>query len=213
MRATRWDKRFWSSTRGRLIMLMRSNDRTVKELATALGISTNAVRTHLDRLERDGLVHPSGTRPSTRKPNITYGLTPEAERLFPKMYVPVLRKLLDVLTDRLPARKRDEIFRTAGQRLAIDYRSAIKAAKFEKRVSEAIAVLGEGGGACESEKNNGNLIVRCHDCPLALAAVGHPEVCRLMESMLTGLLDVPVKQRCKPDPTPQCVFEIHVDGK
>jgi predicted ArsR family transcriptional regulator len=213
MRSTRWDKRFWSSTRGRLITLMRSNDRTVKELATALELSTNAVRTHLDRMERDGLVHPSGTRPGTRKPNVTYGLTPEVERLFPKMYVPMLRKLLDVLTERLPARKLDGVVRTAGRRLALDYRSEIKAVKLEKRVSEAIGVLGEGGGACELEKNDGKLVVRCHDCPLALAAAGHPEMCRLMESMLSGLLDMRVKQRCKPDPMPQCVFEIHTREK
>lgn len=213
MKSTRWDKRFWSSTRGRLIMLMRSDDRTVKELALALGLSTNAVRTHLDRLERDGLIHPSGTRPGTRKPNITYGLTPEAERLFPKMYGPMLRKLLDVLTERLPARKLDDIVRLAGRRLASDYRSSIKAEKLEKRVAEAIAVLGEGGGACESEKSDGKLIVRCYDCPLALAAVGHPEVCRLMECMLAELLEVRVKQRCKADPSPHCIFEIHADGK
>src|ERR671923_249009 len=98
MRSTRWDQRFWASTRGRLILLLRRGSRTVNELAGALGLTDNAVRTHLTTLERDGLVYPSGTRPGTRKPNITYDLTPEAEQqLFPKMYGPILRQFLDEL--------------------------------------------------------------------------------------------------------------------
>jgi predicted ArsR family transcriptional regulator len=213
MKATRWDKRFWTSTRGRIILLLRGEDHAVKELAVATGLTTNAVRTHLDRLERDGLVHPSGTRPGTRRPNIMYGLTPEAERLFPKMYGPVLRKLLDVLADNLPPKKLDELVRMTGRRMALDYRPAVKGEKLEKRVAEAIAVLGEGGGACKPEKHDGKLIVRCYVCPLTLAADGHPEVCRLVEAMLANLLGVRVKQRCEAEQSPHCVFEIHANGK
>src|SRR5947209_5108632 len=107
---TAWDKRFLESTRGRIVLLLRRGGRTVNELAAALGLTDNAVRTHLTALERDGLVHQSGTRPGTRKPNTTYDLVPEAEQqLFPKMYGPILRHLLDVLAERLSARKLEEV--------------------------------------------------------------------------------------------------------
>jgi len=207
--ATRGDKRFWESTRGRIISLLRRGPQTVNDLAAAVRLTDNAVRTHLDRLERDGLVHPSGTRPGTRKPNIVYGLTPEAERLFPKIYGPVLRQLLDVLTERLTAKKRDEIARAVGHRLAAAHRSAVQAETMEDRVRQAIGILGESGGACESAKTDGTLVVRCFDCPLSVAAAGHPEVCRLVETMLGDLLGVPVTQHCETRPTARCVFEVH----
>ena len=212
MRASRWDRRFWASTRGRIILLLRRGSRTVNELAAALGLTDNAVRTQLTALERDGLVHASGTRPGTRKPNVTYGLTPEAGRLFPKMYSAVLRQLLDVLGERLSAKKLDDVVRTAGHRLAADHSPAVRARKLEDRVAEAIAVLGESGGACESEKSDGKLVIRCFDCPLAVAVVGHPEVCRLMETVLADLLGVPVQQHCQTEPPVQCYFEVGVRG-
>jgi len=208
MKPTRGDKRFWNSTRGRVVLLLRSSTRTVNDLAAALGLSDNAVRTHLDRLERDGLVHATGTRPGFRKPNITYGLTTEAERLFPKMYGPALRQLLDVLAERLPAKKLDEIILATGHRMAAEHRSAIKAKKLQARIVEAMAVLTESGGACEPEKVDGQFIIRCFDCPLTVAAVGHPEVCLLLETMLADLLGVRVKQRCQAEPSPHCVFLV-----
>ena len=59
MRSTRWDRRFWGSTRGRIILLLRGGSSTVNELAAALGLTDNAVRTQLISLERDGLYRAS----------------------------------------------------------------------------------------------------------------------------------------------------------
>jgi predicted ArsR family transcriptional regulator len=208
MRTTRWDKRFWASTRGRLILLLRPGNRTVHELATELGLTDNAVRTHLDRLERDGLIQASGIRPGIRKPMITYGLTLEAGRLFPRMYGPILHQVLEVLAETLPPKKLEEIARAVGHRLAAEHRSAVQAAKIEDRAAQAIMVLGDWGGACERGKRDGKLVIRCFDCPLAIAVVGHPEVCLLVETMLSDLLAAPVHQHCQMEPAPQCTFEI-----
>src|SRR5215212_4771854 len=102
MAPTRWDERFLASTRGRVVALLRRGRRTVDELAGDLDLTDNAVRAHLAALERDGLIRQTGTRRSGGKPAYAYDLTPDAERLFPKAYGPILCGLLDVLVERLP---------------------------------------------------------------------------------------------------------------
>src|SRR5262245_23764551 len=99
---TPWDQRFFASTRGRVGALWRRGDRTVGDLAQALGLTDNAVRAHLAALERDGLVRQGGLRRGSGKPAYSYELTAEAERLFPKADGPLLRLVLDVLGERLP---------------------------------------------------------------------------------------------------------------
>ena len=60
MKTTKLDERFFDSTRGRVVNLLRGKSGTVIELAEALGLTDNAVRAHLLSLERDGLVRQSG---------------------------------------------------------------------------------------------------------------------------------------------------------
>jgi predicted ArsR family transcriptional regulator len=206
------DRRFWASTRGRIILLLRRGSQSVNELAAALGLTDNAVRTHLDRLERDGLVRPSGKRPGMRKPTMTYNLAPEAEHLFPKAHAAILHHLLDVLKERMTPKKLDEIVRAVGHRIAPNYRPAVQAGRRTQLGVQIIAVLRELGGFCESEKQDGKIVLRCFDCPLAPVVVGHPEVCRLVETLLSDVLGVPVQQRCRAEPSPQCVFEIDGDA-
>ena len=52
MSPTRWDQRFFASTRGRVVTLLRDGHTTVEDLARALNLTDNAVRTHLSALER-----------------------------------------------------------------------------------------------------------------------------------------------------------------
>src|SRR5947207_9703432 len=86
MQRTGWNKRLLASTRGKILVLLRAENRTVNELAAALNLTDNAVRAHLVKLERDGLVQQRGMRRGTRKPHVTYALSAEAESIFPKAY-------------------------------------------------------------------------------------------------------------------------------
>ena len=96
MATTPWDQRFFGSTHGRIVTLLRRSGRTVEGLAHALGLTDNGVRAHLATLERGGIVQQRGTvSRGGGKPAYVYELTPEAEEdLFPKAYRPVLRQIL-----------------------------------------------------------------------------------------------------------------------
>src|ERR1041385_4385300 len=101
MEGIAFDKRFFDSTRGQIVTLLRTAPATVEELAGKLKLTDNAVRAHLATLERDGLVKQSGLRRGPRKPHFTYVLTEEADRLFPKAYDALLNQLIAVLKTRL----------------------------------------------------------------------------------------------------------------
>src|SRR3712207_399437 len=119
------NERFFESTRGQVVTLLRRSDHTVEELAQALGLTDNGVRAHLAVLERDGIVRQRGSvRRSSGggKPAYVYELTQEAEDLFPKAYEPALRRLLDVLSERLGSEESDVLLRTVGQIGRASYR-------------------------------------------------------------------------------------------
>jgi predicted ArsR family transcriptional regulator len=101
---TNWDEKFFESTRGRMVTLLRRSARTVEDLARALGLTDNGIRAHLAVLERDGIVRQRGSvrcRSGGGKPAYVYELTSEAEDLFPKAYALAFGRLLDVLAERL----------------------------------------------------------------------------------------------------------------
>ena len=84
--ATPRNQKFFQSTRGRIVRLLRRSGRTVEELAQALNLTDNGVRVHLTTLERDGIVQQRGLvhrGSGGGKPAYIYELTPQ-EELFPK---------------------------------------------------------------------------------------------------------------------------------
>lgn len=208
----RWDQQFLDTTRGQIVRLLRRTRQTVDDLALALRLTDNAVRAHLLRLERDGLVRQRGTRRSERRPSLVYELTPEAERLFPKAYAPALRSVLDVLTARKTSAHVYEIARAAGRQLADGKQTSSGDAW--QRLTAASEVLSELGGLAEVETGlHGQLELRGYACPLGELVQGHPELCTLAEALVAEVSGLTVQETCtrQEGEPPRCRFQV-TDG-
>jgi predicted ArsR family transcriptional regulator len=207
--STRWDRKFFESTRGRVVTLMRRAGFTVDELARELDLTNNGVRAHLAVLERDGIVRQRGSvRRSSGggKPAYVYELTQEAEDLFPKAYEPTLRRLLDVLADQLGPEESEALLRSVGRRLAGEHSTRADGA--HARLETAVEVLNELGGLAELEERDGAVVIRGYSCPLAGVTPDHPEVCRMAETLIAEVAGVSVHEQCDRGERPRCCFEI-----
>lgn len=201
----RWDERFLTSTRGRVIRLLRRSERTVNELAAELDLTDNAVRAHLASLERDGLVEQRGVQRGVGKPAHVYGLSPSAEQLFPKAYDQVLSQLLHLLSERLGTTEVEALLVEVGRR-AVAGRVWPEGA--DARLEAALTLLEALGGLAEVERRNGSVAIRGHSCPLGQLVPEHPAVCRLAEAVLSEVVGAPVRERCEKGARPRCVFEV-----
>jgi predicted ArsR family transcriptional regulator len=203
-----WRERLFKSTRGKILDLLRTRERTVNELAAELRLTDNAVRAHLASLERDKLVFQSGMKPGVRKPHTTYALGPEAEQLFPKAYGRLVSLLMSIFSRQITPRKLRAGMRTAGRALARGHLRELKGKTRQQRIDAALRILKELGGTATFRKEAGKHFIYGNGCPIAAATANHPEACLLAESLLTEIIGSPVKERCIHGPAPSCRFQV-----
>ena len=197
-------------TRGRIVSLLRESGLTANEIATRLGLTHNAVRGHLATLMREGLVREAGWQRGTSRPAVVYEFEPRAEASFSKAYIPFVAQLMRVLQERLRQDELNEIMHLVGRRLAADWprlRGALP-----ERVDAASGLLRELGSVNSVERFDDRFLIRGRACLLAEAVHGRPEICRAFESLLSELLDVPVRECCERGERPRCCFEIPSSG-
>jgi predicted ArsR family transcriptional regulator len=206
MSMTPWDDRFFETTKGRILALLRRESRTVDELATGLGVTDNAVRGHLSVLERDGIVRQRGVRQTGGKPAYSYEIAPAAERMFSRAYVPVLVQLVAVLEKRLTEEELGLVFRDVGTRLAAKRPAMVQTRR--DRAEVAASVLRELGGVVDVEEKDGTVMLRGFSCPLADAVRAHPGTCRAVEALVSELVGETVQESCDRGERPRCCFEL-----
>lgn len=204
--------RFFESTRGRIVTLLRRTGMTTEELAKALGLTDNAVRAHLTTLERDGLVRPNGVRHRGRvgKPATVYQLPPDVEPLFSKAYRPLLTTLLGTLGERLAQSELTSLLREVGRRVAAS--AEPPAGDLGQRARLASNVLNRLGGLTTVEvvDEGAQYVIRGHGCPLGIAVAERPEVCHVIGGLIEELTGAEVQSCCTHGDRPSCCFEARV---
>jgi len=203
-----WRERLFKSTRGKILELVRTEERTVNDLADALRLTDNAVRAHLASLERDRLIAQSGMKPGLRKPHVTYTLGPEAEHLFPKAYGRLVSLLMSIFSRQIKPRNLRAGMRAAGRSVAHEHLRELQGKTRGQRIDAALGILKELGGSASFREEDGKHFIYGNGCPIAAATANHPEACLLAESLLTEIIGSPVKECCIRGSTPSCRFEV-----
>lgn len=201
-------KQLLDSSRGRVVTLLQHGAQTADDIASKLGVTTNAVREHLAGMERDGLVQRTGRRPGTTRPSHIFELTPEVEQLLSQAYIPFLTELVRVFAESLAAERVDMLMRQVGEGLADGLAPRKRPAGLRARVSLASSLINEHLGAVTNVEENGSYVIRGTACPLAALTGKHPSVCLAMESLVMKVVGSQVHECCDRIGRPQCCFEI-----
>src|ERR1700675_4708482 len=158
MKPEHWRHRLLKGTRGQILALLRTENRTVNDLAAILHLTDNAVRAHLLGLESDDLVQKRGIRPGTRRPHAAYGLSSGAGDIFSKTNGRLLSHFLAVISKRLPPRALPATMREVGRAVAKEHLGRTKGRSRVTRIETALNLFNDLGGSAML-KNNGKQLI------------------------------------------------------
>lgn len=193
-------------TRRRLLELLRRRCRTIPELAEEVGLTGNAVRTHLSALQRDGMVEGAGVQRETGgKPAQVYDITRQTEELFPKAYAAVLSGLMEEIERREGRERLLALLRGVGARIAAGVPAEGGTAE---RVATAAAVLRSLGADLEVEEDGDGWLLRGYGCPLGAVVDEHQEACQLVEELVGDVVGEDVRECCDRAGRPRCAFRV-----
>jgi len=203
-------RRFLESTRGQVVLLLRRGARTVEELAQVLGLTDNAVRSHLAALERDGLVRQDGVRRGTGvgKPATIYELHPDADPLLSRAYPPVLKMMLDVMLEQLPPDRSEAMLHEVGRRLARGVGGRAQGTAAARTEAAANVLRSLGGDVEVVEGEGGSLVIRSSGCPLSVAVSHCPSMCYAVETLVAEVAGQEARSCCQHGERPRCCFTV-----
>ena len=184
-----WDHRFFQSTRGRVLFLLKKRGPcTVAYLSRQLELTPNAIRQHLSALERDNLVSQQPLKTGPNKPALAYSLTLRAEPLFPKRYDSLISGLVADLERRQGKAEVCHLLSELGSSLAESYADRLLDLAFEERLREVGRIMEETGSMPDWEASGQGWLVQDFNCPYSAAARAHTAVCEVQRSFLQRLL-------------------------
>ncbi|MBW7476152.1 HTH domain-containing protein [Paenibacillus oenotherae] len=184
------------STRQTILTLFKTKGQmNAGELAKKLQITEMAVRRHLSTLERDGYIRPTLVRQAVGRPTHKYGLTEQAEHLFPKNYHVLALDLLEELADDPEtAVLVDRMFEGRKRKLLERYASRMEGKSLKEKVSELAAIQNDGGYMVKLEDGENGLVLHEYNCPIAQVANLYQQACQCELALFEQLLGTTVER-------------------
>jgi predicted ArsR family transcriptional regulator len=183
-----------TASRQEILRLLRTRGgMTVEDLSRAMGISSVAVRQHLEVLTARELVRAATERRPVGRPCRVYSLTEAANDLFPQNYHGLALMILEHLREHDGEVKVEEVFAARGERLAAQYTPRMEGKSLRERVAAVARMQDENGYMSEWEEcPDGSFRLREYNCAICQVARCFPRVCRQEAELFARLLDAEV---------------------
>jgi predicted ArsR family transcriptional regulator len=189
--------------------LQRRSPATIKELEDLLGITTTAVRQHLNTLQAEGYVERRLVHAGVGRPHHVYCTTARTQELFACHCDDLALTLLEEVFQLEGAERTAQLLERVGERLAGKYTSAVQASLLHDRVSQLADAL-NGHGVLADAAVGEVITLRTYNCPFHELAQDHPEICEMDRGMLQKVLGAEVQlSECMLEGHSGCVFTVH----
>jgi DeoR family transcriptional regulator, suf operon transcriptional repressor len=167
-----------SPTRRRLLDRLKADgERPANDLAGALGVTTSAVRMHLEALRREGLVTFVERHGGRGRPRRDWRLTAAADALYPRAYADLTNELLSYVETQDPALL-ERIFTQRRDRRIAAARARLRGKSFDERVTELARILDEDGYLADwSRADDGAFLVTERNCAIVGVAARYGQAC------------------------------------
>lgn len=202
-----------STPAGQVIeLLQRRGALRIKEIETALGVTTTAVRQQLMNLVAEGLVTSETIREGVGRPSHVYSLTDKARAIFPCHCDELTSLLYQELLNEVGAEKVQALLVRVGVRLARQYATGLqetRALALTERVGQFASQLEAKGILSDVAQTDDGVILREYNCPYHDLSLAHREVCNMEQEMIANVLDARVQLRgCMHDGHSGCEFVV-----
>jgi DeoR family transcriptional regulator, suf operon transcriptional repressor len=178
-----------------LVQLKRAHRSTAKDLAGKLGVSLNAVRHHLKRLQFQGMVEFERRNRGVGAPTFAYRLSVGAEALFPRRYEATLNELLDHIVEREGRSVAVSVLEARYATLTRRLQDELAGVAPSERMAAVARLLTDEGYMAEAQASSGTGTLIEHNCAMQSVAQRFPEICAAEARFLADVLGAQVERR------------------
>lgn len=160
--------------------LLKHNQASVQEIASAMNITSQAVRRHIKELAEQKLIDYDIIQPKTGRPQYQYYLTKKGRDLFPQNYGEFAVSFLDTLTETVGANQVTKVLEKQWQRKTKNYSHYLNGDTLESRVRQLVEMRKKEGYMAElySVDNEAEkFFFTEHNCAISDVAESYPQVC------------------------------------
>jgi len=192
--------------------LQRNGGANVQELCDLLGVTRNAVRQRISRLEASGLLSSEQESQSRGRPKNVYQVTADGLHSLGEDYRELAVVLWEAIVGLEDSTARQQLISQVRDRLADRFRRKLtETYSADQRLDQLADEMKSSGFNVESDHSAALPILRETNCPFPMLADVDETICQVEREVLEQVLGAPVafKNRCR-DGHHCCEFEVQV---